>query len=364
MTPGERLKAELQSKGWTQSDLAMILGRPIQVINEIISSKKAITPETAVQLGTAFQTGPDMWLQLEARYRLSLIETPTNDVAHRARLFSLAPVKDMERRGWIKKTVTAEELEAELCRFYAINTLDAEPDVAVSFRKTSKSESMNISQRAWCFHVKRMAQSVTVAPYSDTAFDKGIKKLRRLTGWPEETRKVARILAETGIRFVVAEPLPNTKIDGVAFWLDSSSPVIALSIRYDRIDSFWQTLGHELWHIKNRDDSVIDTDIVGESRPSPAEQDAIERRADIEAAAMWISQEEIESFILRVGPLYSRSRINQFANRLVIHPGIIVGQLQYRGEMGCQALRDTLVKVRDIVVAEALTDGWGRVTGI
>ena len=164
-----------------------------------------------------------------------------------------------------------------------------------------------------------------------------------------------------GIRFVVVEPLPHTKIDGVAFWLDPSSPVIALSIRFDRIDSFWHTLGHELSHIRHRDDPTVDTDIVGESRPFPAEQTAIERRADAEACAMWIDAEELQSFILRVGPLYSRARINQFANRLVVHPGIIVGHLQFRGELGYQALRDTLVKVRDAVTSEAATDGWGFV---
>jgi hypothetical protein len=52
------------------------------------------------------------------------------------------------------------------------------------------------------------------------------------------------------------------------------------------------------------------------------------------------------------------ARINRFANRLVIHPGIIVGQLQNRGEIRFQAIRDTLVKVRQNVVSEALTDGW------
>ena len=222
---------------------------------------------------------------------------------------------------------------------------------------------MNAAQRAWCFRAKSLAHSVAAGPYTEAGFDKGINKLRRLCGWPEETRKVSRVLADMGIRFVVVEPLPHTKIDGVAFWLDASSPVIALSVRFDRIDSFWHSLGHELSHVRHRDEPAVDTDIVGESRPSPVEQNPVERRADNEAASMWIEPEELNSFITRVGPLYSRARINQFANRLVVHPGIIVGQLQYRGEMGYQALRDTLVKVRDAVTSEALADGWGHVIG-
>lgn len=363
-TPGELIRDEMESRGWTQRDLARILGRPLPAINEVIQGKRSITPEMAVDLSGAFGIDAARWLHLDADFRLAQIDPRPDEVARRAKLYQVAPVKDLERRGWISKTETAEELERELTRFYGVNPVDEEPAISASFRKTASEEPMNASQRAWCFQAKRLAQSVAAAPYTDQAFEKGIKKLRRIVGWPDETRRVSRILAEMGIRLVVIEPLPRTKADGVAFWLDPSSPVIALSIRFDRIDSFWHTLGHELSHVRHRDDPVIDTDIVGEDRPSPAEQNAVERRADSEAATMWIDPEEMKSFILRVGPLYSRSRINQFANRLVVHPGIIVGQLQYRGEIGFQALRDTLVKVRENIISEALTDGWGHVVGV
>jgi HTH-type transcriptional regulator/antitoxin HigA len=75
---------------------------------------------------------------------------------------------------------------------------------------------------------------------------------------------------------------------------------------------------------------------------------------------MLIDQHELDDFVVRVGPLYSRARINQFANRIRIHPGIIIGQLQHRGEISYATMREQLVKVRDIITAEALTDGWGH----
>jgi HTH-type transcriptional regulator/antitoxin HigA len=361
--PGEVIREEMESRGWTQRDLAQILGRPLPAVNETIQGKRSISPEMAVALAGAFGTEASVWLHLEADYRLSQIEPDTGDVARRAKLFELAPVKDMERRGWIAKTGTDEELEKELARFYDCEDLSDEPALVASFKKTAVGEPANIAQRAWCFRAKQLAKAIQVSEYSEAAFAKGIKRLRRLAGWPEETRKVSKVLAEMGIRFVVVEPLPHTRIDGAAFWLDGSSPVVALSVRFDRIDSFWQTLGHELSHVDHRDEPAVDTDIVGEARPSPAEQSTIERRADGEAAAMWIDPAELESFILRVGPLYSRARINQFANRLVVHPGIIVGQLQHRGQIGYQAMRDTLVRVRDVVTSEAITDGWGRLAG-
>jgi HTH-type transcriptional regulator/antitoxin HigA len=68
----------------------------------------------------------------------------------------------------------------------------------------------------------------------------------------------------------------------------------------------------------------------------------------------------MDSFIRRVGPLYSRTRIIQFANRLKIHPGIIVGQLQYRREVGFGTNREMLVKIRESLIETTLTDGWGH----
>src|SRR5664279_3239871 len=50
-TPGEYIREELVERGWTQMDLAEILGRPPQVVNEIVAGKRSITPETARSLG-------------------------------------------------------------------------------------------------------------------------------------------------------------------------------------------------------------------------------------------------------------------------------------------------------------------------
>ena len=88
-------------------------------------------------------------------------------------------------------------------------------------------------------------------------------------------------------------------------------------------------------------------------------KDATERRADEDAANMLIPKEELESFIKRIGPLYSKDSIVRFAHRMKIHPGIIVGQLQHRKEIGYSANREMLSKVRQYIIPTATTDGWG-----
>ena len=72
VSPGRILSRELEARGWTQKDLAEIMGRPIQTINEIIRGTKQVTPETALELADAFNTSPEFWMNLEANYRLHL----------------------------------------------------------------------------------------------------------------------------------------------------------------------------------------------------------------------------------------------------------------------------------------------------
>ncbi len=358
-TPGDVLREKMANRGWTQADLAMVLGRHVPAVSEILSGKRGITPESAKQLAIALDTDAHELMALETEYRLSQVEVDTAAIEQRSRLMAMAPVKEMEKRGWINATSDTTSLERELCKFFSVPNLDVEPSVISSLRSTITGP-VNTVQKAWCARGKQLARGLSAAEYSETNLRNGIKQLRRLAAWPDSVRKVPTVLAQMGIRFVVIEPLPKTRIDGAALWLDENSPVIVMSARFDRIDNFWHVLGHELSHIRHRDADSIDVEIIGENRSAPDTLSTIELRAETEAAATWIDPAELQSFILRVGPLYSRDRINQFANKIKIHPGIIVGQLQYRGELGYQAMRDMLVKIREPLLAESLVDGWGH----
>jgi len=358
--PGTYVQEELEERGWTQLDLADVLGRPIRLVNEIISGKRAITPETAQGLAAAFGTSAQLWMNLESAYRLCLAAAGNESVSRRAQLFTRAPVRDMQRRGWIKeKTETVEELEEELKRFYGTQSMDEPLVLSVATRRRATSDGLTASQTAWCVRARQLATAQVVAPFDASRFDKFFGELRKLAAYPKDARKLPDVCAQYGIRFVIVEPLPGAKIDGAAFWLDENSPAIAVSMRYDRIDAFWFTVLHECSHIHHSDALSVDIEIVG-TMDRASTEDETEQRANAEASAALIPADELESFIRRVGPLYSKQRINQFANVMRIHPGVIVGQLQYRGEIGYNSHREMLVKVRDAVISTALTDGWGK----
>ena len=318
--------------------------------------------EIAVALETVFGVSAETWLQREAAYRLSLTSAETVEVRQRSRLFELGPVKEMQKRGWIRPTESGGDLEGEMLRFYCIGDIGTEPSIHGAMRKTAPTVQATPAQRAWAFRVRHIASAVPAASlskYDESKFDACRSGLRKLASYSAGIGKVPGLLASYGIRYVVVEGLPGAKLDGFATWLDENSPVIGMSLRYDRLDSFWFTLCHEMSHIKHRDIAPVDGDVSGTDDPLEVKP-PMERRADEESAATFIAPEELKSFILRVGPLYSVERINQFANRIKMHPNIIVGQLKHRGEIGHSAHNRNIVPIREAVIKAAVTDGWGK----
>jgi len=362
--PGDLLREELEERGWTQGDLAEILGVSQRLVSEIATGKRTITRETARRLGAAFGTSAQFWLNLESAYQLARAVRPTDDVKRRARLYTKAPIKDMIRRGWIEPSNRVVVLEKQVVEFFELSSIEDEPRLAAASRKSSSYRRMTEAQAAWLFRAKHLAQTVPAATFTKRALDECLQRLKALTANAQDIRNVPRVLGESGIRFLVVEHLPKTRIDGACLWLDAKSPVVVLSLRYDRINWFWHTLMHELGHVSKRHgyDSppVLDSSLVGDDAVSFEDKPAHEREIDKFAAEHLVPQEELDGFIARVRPLYSKHRIEGFANRIGVHPGIVLGQLQYRGEVTYSHSRGLLVKMRHIVTATALTDGWGH----
>ena len=96
--PGDFIREELQARGWTQSDLAYILGRPLNRVNEIINGKRAVTPQTAKALASAFGTTPELWMNLETAYQLWRDGSETEPIARRARAVDRGTRRNPARR--------------------------------------------------------------------------------------------------------------------------------------------------------------------------------------------------------------------------------------------------------------------------
>jgi HTH-type transcriptional regulator/antitoxin HigA len=360
--PGEFLKEEIESRGWNQIELAEIMGRPTRLVNEIISGKKSITPETAIQLGDALGTGPEIWMNLESQYQLSKVaDTSNNIVARRAKIYSIFPIREMIKRKWIEASDNIDVLEHQFLKFFSIASLDEKPSLIHAAKKTIPCDEVTMQQLAWLFKSKEIASAQVLKKYKKDSLIKALPQLHALLTAPEEIRHASRILADCGVMLIFVEALPGSKIDGACFWLNNSQPAIAMTLRLDRIDNFWFVLRHEIEHVLQEhgrsNGFILDQDIESSTAGHIHQEEKIANDA---AAEFCVPQKELNNFIARVKPYFSEEKISLFAQRLGIHSGLVIGQLQ-RKLIRYDLLRTRQVKVRDIAIKSAPVDGWGLV---
>lgn len=362
--PGEFISEELEARGWSQVELAEVLGRPARLVSELISGKRAITPETAKGLGAAFGTGPELWMNLERDYRLAHAVHDDAAVERRSRLYAKAPVKEMLKRGWIEASDSIAVLEKRVMDFLHIDSMEDEPWLAHAARK--RGDEVTSAQWAWLFRVKQIANEISVPKFSKAALIEAVGRLEKLLIAPEEARLVPAILADCGVRFIVVERLPQANIDGVCCWLDSGSPVIGMSLRRDKIDNFWFVLRHEIEHVlqgHGQDGAIIDSDLEGDRAGTGASLPVEERVANASASNFCVPTAKLDSFLARKRPFYYERDVVAFAQTLHRHPGLVIGQMQFRLN-NYSYLTKHLVRVRHLVMPGAIVDGWGQAPSI
>jgi HTH-type transcriptional regulator / antitoxin HigA len=360
--PGVYIKEELEARTLSQRDLAYILGCPEQAITVIINGKRGISSEMAKALAIAFDVSPELFANLQQMYDLAQAKEPDSGITTRKLIQNSYPAREMIKRGWISATNDSELLEAQLINFFCVPSLDKIPHLHHAARKTYYDQ-VPPTQLAWLFRVKNLAKKINTPKYSEYELKNAVLELKELLSEPEEIKRIPNILLKAGIRFVIVESLPSSKIDGVCCWLDEHSPVIALSMRFDRIDNFWFNLRHEIEHVLRKDglrEEVIDielgTELVGEGKVAK-----MEATANLAASNFIIPSQELKYFLTK-NQAPSLKTITEFAKKIGVHPGLVIGQLQSKKVIPYSRFRKSLVKVRELLMPEtAVVDGWGIV---
>jgi HTH-type transcriptional regulator/antitoxin HigA len=365
-TPGQLIRRLLEERGWSQRVLAVVLKMSEPALNLVVADKREIDAEMALLLGQVFELPAERFLDLQKAYDLARarLSTPLDpNMARRASLFGALPVGEMIKRGWIKaKSIKdLDAVESGLAEFFGVPSADQIDLIPHAAKKTEAFAPTTPTQLAWLYRVRRVASEQIVAGrFSREGLLAAVERLNRLLGAPEEARHVPRILSEAGVRLVVVETLPKAKIDGVCLWLDEDAPVIGVSLRHDRIDSFWFVLRHEIEHVLNGDGLnrplAIDSDLEGSTQDLPEQ----ERLANDAAADFCVPKKEMTSFILRKQPFFAERDIIGFAGRLKIHPGLVAGQLRHKLNRW-DLFSKHLAKIRFAVAPSATVDGWGDV---
>ncbi|HPM37781.1 MAG TPA: HigA family addiction module antitoxin [candidate division Zixibacteria bacterium] len=363
--PGEFIQDSLNARGWKQADLASILGVSAPIVSDLVKGKRRITYEIARALADAFGNEPEEWIKLQATYDATIKAARSDEVrVRKGRLWSRVPVRLMTDRGWLTPTENIDTLEAQAMEFYRKKTVeDIKPEACAARKSTDNGELTN-EQLAWFMRAKNLAECLPLKrKYNPRSFRKLLDELEPLRVEPEEARKVPATLERYGIRFLIIEHLPSSKIDGICFWVgeNQDKPVIVLSMRYDRIDWFWFTLMHELAHVyygHGKKRISLDMSLVGADAQPHSEKVDEEKKADAFASEYLVGERDLDEFVGRLYPLFSDTNIKGFADRIGVHPGIVIGRLQHMGRISYSRGRGMLAKIRHCVVATAITDGW------
>ena len=327
-SPGEVLAEEIAARGMTQKELAARMGRPAQVINEIIKAKKAVTPDTALGLEKVLGIDAEFWTNLEASYRMTLarIAIRERQMAQEQRLQHY-PIRDMIKRQWIEAGRDKSSRLKALQFFLGADVAD--PRVyqkAVGYRVT-ESALTNISLGAlviWLRKGELEAEQILTAAYDQQSFCQALTQIRTMTGQlPQEfLPKVSSLCAEAGVAFCLVQELPKSGANGVARWLTNSKALIQMSLRHKWADIFWFTFFHEACHLlkhKKQHRFVID----GLADPELKE---IECEADAFARDFLIPLQDWNDFTM--GRNFTQQSIQAFAQAVNIAPFIVVGRLQ------------------------------------
>ena len=157
--PGTFIEEELEARGWAQADLAYILGMDGSQLNKLIKGVTAITSDSAVALGDAFDMPAEFFMNLQKMYDLQKAKKSDPGVRARAAWLSVFPVREMIRRRWIEDA-EPDLLDLQMMRFFGKNRIEDIPFIsdapllAHAAKKHGYEETTEL-QYVWLNRVRR-----------------------------------------------------------------------------------------------------------------------------------------------------------------------------------------------------------------
>jgi HTH-type transcriptional regulator/antitoxin HigA len=320
------LRFRMEQADLSPRDLIPFIGSRAKV-SEILSGKRPLTMQMARSLHSNLGIPADVLLQQpggELRNALDGID------------WKRFPLAEMAKRGWIKKqpNLLTHAEEIMLALIERAGGKDALP-VAL-YRKNdharSNAKTDPYALKAWCWEMLARANATRLpAAYKPGTVDLDfIRKVAKLS-WSADGPKLAReFLAKHGIHLVCLEHLPRTHLDGAALQLADGTPVIGLTLRYDRVDNFWFCLLHELAHVGRHMDGKRDEAFVDDLSLRGVE--GVRRDPKEEEADDWAENGLIPTDVWRTSQVSehpSPLSVMELAQRLEIHPAIVAGRVRH-----------------------------------
>ena len=317
--PIDAIRFCMEQRGLTQKDLVPFIGSRGKV-SEVLSRKRPLTLAMirALHKGLGVPAG-------------ILVGEPGASLAEDADIdWQRFPLKDMIERGWIEASMPDARDRAEELITAFLEPVGGLRHSPVLYRKSypiRAARKMNpYALEAWRARVLRRALDEHPSDHKpsliDLEFMRDVARLSRAGKGPLLARD---FLNGYGIILIVEPHLPKTYLDGAAFLTLSGNPVIAMTLRYDRIDNFWFVLMHELAHVSKH--LSKESPLFFDDLDPVAEVEPIEREADDLATEALIPHDKwraSDAFHLRTA-----HAAEALAEDLRIHPAIVAGKIRH-----------------------------------
>ncbi len=325
--PGETLLEVLEERGLTQADLARRAGLSLKHVNLMTQGKVPISTEVALRLERVTGVAAGVWINLENQYREALARLAEGaSLASAVDFLDRFPIAGMVARGLLTKRAAKVDRLRELLDLLGVANPRAWEKTwataAASFRVSRAYTPDPGSLAVWLRLGELEAAEVECRPWNRRAFVSSLPALRSLTceRGPTWYSRLVQTCAQAGVAVVVIPELPGTRSYGATRWLATDKALIQLSLRYRWSDIFWFSFFHEVKHVLDeaRRSVIVDG-------PPNSEQPEAEHEADRFAADHLIPPEHQTG----LASLTALADVEDFAQMLGIHPGIVVGRLHH-----------------------------------
>lgn len=306
----------LAELGLKQKDFAEILGSKSRA-SEVLTRKRGLTIEMIRTIHERLMIPAEI-----------LIGHPKQEEKDPSDIdWKKFPLREMQKRGWLDMDLAEGKSGEQLIRsFFARTSTNRTP---VFLRKTLNGVSKEENHYAIYAWIARVMIRARELKSSDSRYIQGsitdefLKQLAKLSRSDDGPLLAREFLAMKGVILVIEPHLPKTKLDGAAMLDQDGTPIIGLTLRYDRVDYFWFTLMHELVHVQRhlgrQHTAFVDEDDL-------SYEDERELEANILAAEAFIPRQ-----IWKSSEAYRTKRsdaVVKLADVLMIHPAIIAGRIQ------------------------------------
>lgn len=344
--PGETIVELLDESGLSIEELSRKIGLSSRKSQQLLDGELTICQSLASKLESTLKVSSRFWLSRDSQYQSFKKQLEAKE----QNWLDLLPISDMVKFGWIPKLSLRSTRVKECLSFFSQSSIDlwyedyANNSVSVAYRTSNTFSIEPVSVFTWLQYARKVTDKTEISPWDREKLTDAIPEIRTLTNEPNPqvfVPKLSKILAEAGVVFVIAKTPTGCRASGATCFFEQDKATLVMSFRYLTDDHFWFTLFHEIGHLilhsQEQDTRIEGRGIEGLS--SEEETEANEFAANTLIPKIY--QKELNSFYKR-----DWKKIVRFARKVGVSKGIVLGQLQYMGNIDYAYLNKLKVRYK------------------